>query len=93
MVNKNQMIHTLKEYVKKLPNRIFDFAPNTRMMLDYYEEYVDTELLSLYLKNGVLYLTTKTEEYGNDVDRLSDFHQTIVADIYYEVQKIAPLGV
>ena len=86
MANKNQIIHSLKNLVGERNGRSFTFEPNTRMVLDYFDDYLDTELISLVLKRGVLYLNTRTKEHGNDTDRLSDFHATIVEDIYNVVQ-------
>ena len=52
------------------------------MVLDRYDDYLNTQLLKLVINKGKLILVTFTKEFGIEEDNLSDFHSDIVNDIY-----------
>jgi hypothetical protein len=79
--NKNNLIHELKEFVKNNGKK-YRFPIQTKMVLDRYDEYIDTRLLALVFTKGKLELVSSTDEYGVEVDNLSDFHSDIVNDVY-----------
>ena len=77
--NKNSMIHEIKEKVKRGK---FFFPNNTILELDRYEEYIPTQLVSMWVKGNVLFINTYTEEYGVETDKVSDFHKDFVEMFY-----------
>jgi hypothetical protein len=84
--NKNNLIHNLKEFVKSKGNEYL-FPLDTEMVLDRYDDYLNTQLLKLVINKGKLILVTFTKEFGIEEDNLSDFHSDIVNDIYNVIVK------
>lgn len=81
--NKNSMIHEIKEKVK---TDKFFFPKDTILELDRYDEYVPTELVCMYVKGGVLFINTYTEQYGVETDKVSEFHTDFV-EMFYNIMK------
>jgi len=79
--NKNNLIHELKEFVKNNGKK-YCFPIEQKMVLDRYDEYINTKLLKLEITKSKLVLVSSTDKYGVEVDNLSDFHSDIVNDIY-----------
>ena len=75
--NKNYLIHDLKEIVKS-HGKEYLFPLDTEMVLDRYDDYINTQLLKLVIQKGKLIL---------EEDNLSDFHSDIVNDIYKVIVK------
>lgn len=79
--NKNYLIHDLKEIVKS-HGKEYLFPLDTEMVLDRYDDYINTQLLKLVIQKGKLILVSYTKDFGIEEDNLSDFHSDIVNDIY-----------
>lgn len=79
--NKNNLIHELKEFVKA-NGKTYNFPTNTEMVLDRYDDYLNTKLNRLVLIKDKLVLCTTTAEFGDEEDNLSEFHSDIVNDVY-----------
>lgn len=84
--NKNYLIHDLKEIVKS-QGKEYLFPLDTEMVLDRYDEYINTQLLKLVIQKGKLILVSYTKDFGIEEDNLSDFHSDIVNDIYKVIVK------
>lgn len=82
--NKNTLIHEIKKAIKK---NGFMFPENTILELDRYDEYIPTYLVTMFVKGDVLYITTYTEEYGDEIDKVSDFHSDFVNQFYNILKK------
>lgn len=83
-MNKNSLIHEIKKTIR---NKGYLFPNNTIIELDRYEEYIPTKLVAMFVKKDVLYITTYTKEYGDEIDKVSDFHTDFVKDFYNYVIK------
>lgn len=85
MLNKNSMIHEIKEKILADSQKQYFFPANTIVELDRYDEYVPTELVAMYISDsGSLIINTNTEEYGVETDKVSDFHRDFV-EIFYNI--------
>ena len=82
--NKNTMIHLIKE---KIGKKKYNFPKNTFVEMDRYDEYLNTELVGMYIKGGVLYLVSNTSQYGVETDKVSEFHTDFVNLFYNYVMK------
>lgn len=80
--NKNNLIHDLKKIVEHQGTEYL-FPLDTEMVLDRYDDYINTQLLKLTInKKNRLILVSFTKEFGIEEDNLSDFHSDIVNDVY-----------
>lgn len=78
-MNKNSLIHEIKRLIKKDG---YMFPNDTILTLDRYDEYIPTYLVTMFVKKDVLYITTYTKEYGDEIDKVSDFHTDFVKEFY-----------
>lgn len=82
MENKNTYISKIKNLLKTYCNGKFFFPSNTIKEFWLNEEKVKSEVLSIYVKKDVLYIQTRTDNWGIMDEKFSEFDVDEVKDMY-----------
>lgn len=82
MKTKCNIVHDIKNVLKSHKLESYAFPVGTTFKFWDYCIKKDTTVINMFIKGGVLYITTYTEESGTAIEKVSDFDVEEIKEIY-----------